>query len=255
MTPGRRTALVIGVPVCLALIGGTAYTLVADLGQASYPVHYTFPASAKRVAVSVDAGQLTLTQADTDRATVTGTAHYSLIRTNPSSTTDGDQASYSYHCHAVTGNCSLDATVTVPAGMTASVSTDGGNAAVAGTTGTVSLDTGGGNLAAGNVSGPVTLSTDGGNIQATAIRSADVTASSGGGNIEIHFTAVPRDVNINTAGGDITVIVPYESTGYHVTAHTDGGATTESVYNNSHSKYEITATSGGGNILIEEAAK
>lgn len=274
MTPGRRTALVFGVPVCLALVAATALSFAADLGTSSYPVHYTFPASATRFAVSTGSGQLTLTQAAAGRATLTGTAHYTFVRPNPAAALSGRVASYDYHCReAFIGTCGLDATLTVPAGTAASMSTGGGNAVVTGTTGTVSLNTGGGelsvqnvsgrvalttgggNITAGNVSGPLALDTGGGNIQATAIRSAGVTASSGGGNITITFTAVPRDVNVSTAGGDITIVVPRGSAKYHVTATTDGGNVSDSsIPQDSSSAHVITATSGGGNITISEAA-
>jgi hypothetical protein len=273
MTGGRRAALLFGVPVCLALIAATGLSFAADLGQSSFPVRYTFPASATQLKVSVGGGQLTLGQAAISRATLTGTAHYSLVRPRLIPALSGNTASYDYHCWAPIGNCALDATVTVPAGMAASVSTGGGNASVTGTTGAVSLNsdggdvsaqdvsgpvtlsTGGGNITADNVSAAVTLNTEGGDIQASAVRSAGLTASSGGGNITITFTTVPRDVNVSTAGGDITIVVPRGATQYHLNASTDGGSITDgTIPQNSASPHEITATSGGGNILIEQAS-
>jgi Putative adhesin len=269
MTPGRRTALVFGVPVCLAMVAATGLSLAATVGTANFPVHYAFPATAKRIAVSTDGGQLTLAQAATHQATLTGTAEYSLIRPNLS----GTGASYNYHCRSPFGTCGLTATVAIPAGMTATMSTGGGNAEVTGTTGnvtvntgggeltarnisgTVTLTTGGGNITVGNASGPLTLGTDGGEVQANAIRSRDVTASSGGGNITIYFTAVPGDVSVSTAGGDITIVVPNDSAQfYHVIANTAGGSVSDTVPHNKTSPNVITATSGGGNITIREAA-
>lgn len=268
MTPGRGAALIFGVPVCLAFVGATALSFVADIGSASYPVQYTFPMSAKRISVSTDGGQLTLTQAAVTQATLTGTAEYSLIRPNP---VPAGLASYNYQCRSPFGNCGLDATVKIPAGMTASMSTGGGNALVTGTTGSVALNTSGGELTAQNVSGPVMLSTGGGDItadnasgpltlntyggqiQGNAIRSAGVTASSGGGSITIVFTAVPRDVNVSTAGGDITIVLPPGPTKYYINAGTDGGNVSDSAIRRDKSKSapnEITATSGGGDILI-----
>jgi hypothetical protein len=271
MTPGRRAALLVGVPVCVALVAATGLSLAADLGTASFPVHYTFPASATRFAVSAGGGQLTLRQAATDRATLTGTAHYSLVRPHPTATVSGGVTSYDYRCPMPFGNCGLDATVVVPAGLPAAASTGGGNAAVIGTTGTVSLNTGGGQVTADNVSGtvslstgggditvdkasgPLTLNTSGGQIQASAVRSADVTAGSGGGDITIVFTAVPRDVRVSTAGGNITIVVPSGSTEYHVTDSTAGGNKDVTVRQNTSSANVITATSGGGDITIREA--
>jgi hypothetical protein len=276
MTPGRTAALVLGIPVCVALVGATALSFVADIGSSSYPVHYQFPTSATRIAVSTEGGQLTLRQAAVDRATLTGTAHYSLIRPNIVPADTNGVAGYDYQCRAPVGNCGLNATVTVPAGTAASISTSGGNASVADTTGTVSLNTGGGELSAQNVSGAVTLSTSGGNItasnvsgiatlntgggeiQATAIRSTGVTASTAGGDITIVFTAVPHDVNVSTGGGNITIEVPPGPTKYRITTSTDGNVSDTGVPQvppGSPSNYEITATSAGGNITITQAAQ
>ena len=43
MTPGRWVALAIGVPIALALIGWSAFSLVAAIGQASFPVNTYHP--------------------------------------------------------------------------------------------------------------------------------------------------------------------------------------------------------------------
>jgi hypothetical protein len=278
MTAGRRAALVFGVPVCVALVAAAGLSLVADIGTSSYPVNYTFPASdqgiaVSRIAVSTDGGQLTLAQAPVHQATLTGTATYSLIRPNPVRAVSGHVASYDYRCRAPVGNCGLNATVTIPDGMTASMSTGGGNAEVTGTAGTVSLNTGGGELTARNVSGPVTLTTgggnitaddaagpltldtDGGDVQGNAIRSADVTASSGGGDITITFTAVPSDVTVSTSGGDITIVVPNGPTAYHVNATSAGGNVSKTVPQSPSSTHVIAATSGGGDITIREASQ
>jgi hypothetical protein len=272
MTPGRRTALLFGVPVCVALVAATGVSFVGDIGNASYPVHLAFPASATRIAVSNEGGQLTLRQAAIDGATLTGTAHYSLVRPHPPvASLSGGLASYVYRCPIPVGNCGLDATVTVPLGMAASVATGGGNASVIGTTGTVSLNTGGGELTAQDVSGAVTLNTgggnitadkvsgtlslntDGGDIQASAIRSTGVTASSGGGNITIVFTAVPRDVSVSTGGGDITIEVPPGSAKYRVTTSAGGGSVNDSLDQSGSAPNVITATTGGGNITLRES--
>jgi len=269
MTAGRRVALLFGVPVCVALVAAIGLSFVGDIGNASYPVHLMFPASATRIAVSNEGGQLTLRQAAIDQATLTGTAHYSLVRPRPpAASLSGGVASYAYRCRIPVGNCGLDATVTVPPGMAASVSTDGGNAAVVGTTGTVSLNTGGGELTAQNVSGTVMLSTGGGDItadnvsgalslntgggdiQASAIRSTGVTASSGGGDITIVFTTAPHDVSVSTGGGDITIEVPPGPARYRVTTSPGGGSVSDSIPSNSSAPNVITATTGGGNITI-----
>ena len=43
MTPGRWATLAIGVPIALVLIGWSAFSLVANIGGASFPVSATIP--------------------------------------------------------------------------------------------------------------------------------------------------------------------------------------------------------------------
>lgn len=288
VTRARRTALVVGVPVCLLLIASTGLNLVATFGEGRYPVSYTVPAGGRALKLNLDGGQVLIRQAAASRAAVTGTARYSLVRSAVTEHTANGETTVDYHCRVPFGNCEFDATVSAPAALPVSVSTGGGGATVTGTAGRVALSTGGGNVTADRTSGPLTLSTSGGNIQATAITSATmtaatgggnitadgvsspsltattsggniqatgvssaaVTAASGGGNIEVDFTSVPADVHVDTSGGSITLVLPPGETQYYVRARTNGGSVTDALLQNSSSSHKITATSGGGNITI-----
>ncbi len=252
MTRGRVAALAVGVPICLALVAYNGFDLIANFGEARYPVNYTIPASTRSLNVSVAGGQLSIRPTAASQATLTGTARYSLVRSTLTERTTGGRTSVGYRCAIPTGECELDATVNVPAALPVTANTDGGDAAVTGTTGEVALSTGGGNIAADHASGSLALNTSGGNIRASAIMSPAVTATSGGGNIEIDFAGVPGDVHVDTSGGNITLVLPRGETEYHVTAHTNGGEVTDSVPQNTSSSHRITATSGGGNITIRE---
>jgi len=290
MTRARRTVLVIGVPVCLFLVAATGLNLVAMLGEGRYPVNYAVPPNSKSLNVTMAGGQMTIRQTATSEATLTGTARYSLVRSKLTEQTTGSGTTVGYQCSIPFGDCELDATINVPAALPVSAATDGGNATVTGTTGQVTLSSGGGNIAADHTAGPLKLTTSGGNIQATAITSptlitstgggditattvrshaisattsggniqatginaAAVTATSGGGDIEIDFTSVPTGVQVDTSGGNITLVLPPGDTKYHVAAHTDGGQVTDSLQQDTSSKNVITATSGGGNITIRQ---
>lgn len=291
LTRGRLAALVVGVPVCLSLIALNGLSLVANLGEAHYPVNYTVPAGAKSLNVSVASGQLLIKPTAASQATLTGMARYSLIRSTVTEQTTSSGTDVRYHCAIPFGECDLDATANVPAGLPVTANTDGGNAEVTGTTGAVTLSSGGGNIAADHAAGPLALNTSGGNIQATDLTSATftattgggdihadgvrsslvtvttsggniqaagvtaptVTATTGGGDIEIDFASVPLDVHVDTAGGNITLVLPHGPATYHVTAHTDGGNVSNSLPQNTLSRNVITATSGGGNITIRQS--
>jgi hypothetical protein len=254
LTRARRAALLIGVPLCLVFTGYTGLSLVASVGQGHFPVSYAFPAGTGNANVSISGGDVTVRQVAGTTARLTGTATYSLVRPDLKTRHISGGVAIGYHCMVPAGNCGLDATLSVPARMAASVSTGGGDASAEGATGDVTLSTGGGDVTADRVSGVLSLSTGGGNINGTAITSTRVTAHSGGGDIEIVFTQVPRDIHVDTGGGNVTIIVPPGSTQYHVTANTDGGTVSESVPINTSSPNVITATSGGGDITIRQAA-
>jgi Putative adhesin len=271
LTPGRRAALAIGVPVCLLLIAYGGFDLIANLGVGHFPVRYTAPASTKSLTVTTDGGQLSL-RPTAGRVTLTGTARYTLIRSTLTARTADGNTALGYHCVTLpTEDCALDATISAPAAMPVTASTAGGNASVAGLTGPVTLSSGGGNLSASRISGPLSLNTSGGSVQLTAITSPTLTAATGGGNIqaagvsaaavtartgggdiEIVFSGVPRDVQVNTSGGDITLVLPRGTTAYHVTAQTSGGSIADSLPLQTSSPNVIAASAGGGNITIRE---
>jgi hypothetical protein len=271
MTPARRAWLAIGVPVCLVLVGWAGLSLVALVGQGQFQVSHDIPVGAGPVNVNFSSGNILLQQVAGDRAKLTGTAYYSLIRPPFSTEVTAAGTDFGYNCNLPVGNCYLNATISVPRATPAAVYTGGGNATAIGTTGDVTLtsdggnvsaervsgdltlNTGGGNVSAEEVSGHLTLNTDGGDITATTITAARVMASTGGGNITVVFTSVPTNVRVNTDGGNITIVVPPGSTHYNLTEDTDGGTTSGSVPTDSSSPNVITATSGGGNISVSES--
>jgi hypothetical protein len=272
LTQARGTILALGVPVAVALIGGVAFSLVAAVGTASYPVKYAIPISDGRLTINFGGGDLTLQGTASSAAHLTGTVQYSLVRPYLSLTDRGGRgAVFTFTCGIPTGNCALNGTADVPSGTAAAISTDGGDLTASDLTGGVSLSSGGGNLAATNIAGnaslqtsggdltavqltgDVDLGTGGGNITATSIDSPRVTADSGGGDIEIVFTRVPQNVQVSADGGDVTIVVPSGPTAYDVTANPSGGNVNEALPLATSSSHVITAASGGGDITIEQS--
>lgn len=292
MTRGRRVALAIGLPVCLVLVAGTAFSLAGDIGMGRYPVNYAVPAGTKALTLNVD-GQLTIRPATAGQAaTLTGTAKYSLVRSKLSESTTSSGTTIGYRCPIPTGDCELDATVTVPPTVTTlTASSGGGDATVAGIKGPVKLSTGSGNLSVSHASGPLTLNTasgsidvkastpatlsassgdgniqakgvstktitantDSGSIAWSGIAADKITASSGSGGIQITFTSVPANVRVNTNSGNITLVLPRGGTAYHIYANTLSGTVSDgTIPSTTSSGHVITATSGSGDISITE---
>ena len=254
LTPVRRVALVLGVPACLALTAFAGLNIAAQIGKGSFRFSHTFPAGTGRLTVSVSSGDIALLQVAGGQAKLAGSARYSLVRPGLTERTSRDSATLGYYCSLPVGDCGMNATVSVPAGTAVTVTTGGGNATATGTTGDVTLSTGGGDVTADHVTGALDLHTNGGNIRASAVTGIRLSADTGGGDIEITFARVPRDVRVATDGGNVTIVVPRGTAQYHVSASTNGGDVTDTVPLNTSSPNGITATSGGGNITIRQAS-
>jgi hypothetical protein len=250
----------------------TAFGVVADLGRGSFPVRYAIPAGVASVSVSTAGGDLSLRRAAPGAGSLTGNAHYSLVKPNVTEQLTGGRAAFGYKCHEQFGDCGLDATLSVPGGTTVSADTGGGNITATGISGRVTISTGGGELSANDITGDLSLDADGGNITATsvaapqltadtgggditatAVQASQVIANTGGGNVEIVFTTVPRDVQISTGGGNVTIVVPPGTTQYHVIATPNGGTLTTDLPTAPSSPNVITATTSGGNITLQQS--
>ena len=270
MTPGRRVALAIGVPVALALIAWSAFSLVAGIGQASFPVSASIPLQDGHLVASSGGGDITVhqDQARSSMARLTGTVDYSLVR--PRLTISGD--GFHLDCRLPTGNCGLNATLDVPLDTAAvnlaseggnmqvngidsdvTLNSGGGDVAVSGVGGIADVTTGGGNVTASDLTRTLQFTTDGGDVNGTGLSAPRVTTESGGGNVTLAFTGVPVNLNIISDGGDITILLPHGSTRYAITYNTDGGDYSAPVPVSSSSRNTIDVQSGGGNVSIAES--
>src|SRR6516225_10544160 len=224
MTAGRRVALLLGVPVALAVIGWTGLTAVAYAGQASYPVRLSVPVHGSTVSFSADDADVRVTQAPGSQLLLTGTAHYSIIRSTVTWHNTQSGVIVTPRCHFVAGNCSFDFHAVVPGGKRALISTGSGNVTLAGLSGPVSAGTGSGDVSGNAVSGAnAAFKTGSGNISVAGLAGAQVTASSGSGDITLTFTGVPDRVHVDSGSGNVTLVLPPGTTPYHVSATADSG--------------------------------
>ncbi len=208
MTPGRWVALAVGVPVALALIGWTGFSLITTVARGSYPFSYTVPVDDNQVAVNINAGDVTTARG-------TGQQHRAADRNRPvRPRPSGHQREHHAHrrqCRhelqrdkyelrderapstsrqrtAVTlwSNGGNIAASGFSSGMT--LWADGGNVIATDLTGNLQLDTGGGDLTGTGLSGALQIATEGGNINAgnwTDTRAGTMRLDTGGGD----FTA------------------------------------------------------------------
>jgi DUF4097 and DUF4098 domain-containing protein YvlB len=273
MTPGRWITLMIGVPIVLALIGWTGFSIATAIGRASYPVSGTIPLENGQLVASTGGADITLQQdqARGNAARLAGTVQYSLV--HPNFTVTG--TAVNLDCRLPSGNCGLNATLDVPADTPVDLATGGGNVqasglqrdvtmdtaggdvTLSGIGGNTDLSTGGGNVNAGDLGGVVTFTTAGGDVTVNDLFSANVKLETGGGNVALTFTKVPASLDITSSGGDITVVLPHSTTTqYDISYQTEGGdySAPEGLANLAAKDHTITLDSGGGNVNISEAS-
>jgi hypothetical protein len=230
MTTGRRLALLIGVPLALALLALTAIDEVAFAGIASYYVGLNLPVHGT-AQFSVGSGDLTLGQAAGDRLLVRGKARYSLVRSTVHRSVAPSVTSVSTHCEFPFGICDFHLQASLPVGTRALISDGSGDLTLRGLRGTVNATNGSGD------------------ILGTRLASAVVTASAGSGDITLAFTLAPSRVTISDGSGDIHLILP-RGVIYHVTGGTPSGSMHVYVATSSRSPHKIAVSDGSGDILI-----
>ena len=272
MTPGRWIALAIGVPVALVLIIGNGFSLVTDIGTASYHVDRTISLDHGRLVASANGSDLTVSQgpASAGAARLVGIVRYSLVR--PDFTSDG--TGFSLHCRLFTGNCGLDATLSVPSHTaldlnsgggnmrmsgiqsTATLTSGGGNVALSRSGSAATVDSGGGNLNLSHLGGVLKFTTGGGDVDGSDLTSPKATMDTGGGNVTLTFTSPPTDISITSSGGNVTILLPRDGTRYDISYQPSGGnySLASSVLTGSGSGHTITVHSGGGNITISQTS-
>jgi hypothetical protein len=264
MTSGRWAALALTVPVALALIGWTGFSLVASVARGSYPFSFAVPISHGQVALNVDQGDITLHPgAASSTARLTGTVQYDLRRPGVNEWTGPDGANLSVSCSTFgTGDCGVDASLDVPprtavalhsnggGDITASgfssgvqLATYGGTIAVSNLAGNVNLDTGGGDLNADGLTGTLQAAAEGGNITASNWSSAGtIRVDTGGG--DFFGNGLTGNLSLGTVGGDVQA---FGVTSAVADIQSGGGNVT---LNFSQAPQNLQITAMGGNVTV-----
>ncbi|MGH3156372.1 MAG: hypothetical protein ACRDNF_07355, partial [Streptosporangiaceae bacterium] len=154
MTRARRTALVFGLPVTVALIlvcvplwARGALQAIANHDQVGYSVAVSAPVHGGQVKVTSGHGDMVLRTSRTARdISVRGHLSGDLARPTFSHQSTATGLDLISGCHVPFGDCNITFTVTAPAGLP------------------VALDDAFGNLTADHLSGPVSLTNNSGDI-------------------------------------------------------------------------------------------
>jgi hypothetical protein len=267
---GLVTAAVLVVPGARLIDLGYRPGNVSAEPQAVTTRTVTVPQPVTSLAVQSNGGQVQVTAGQVSRVQVTETIMYDHLGGGPpavAQSVSGGRLSLSDSACANV-DCSVNFSLTVPFGVTVSVATWGGPAAVSGVAG-ANLDTGGGPARVSLTGGPLTVSTDGGplvlrgvtgplradtgggTLLAQDVAAATAAVTTGGGPAMVTFAAAPESVSVSTDGGPVILAVPGGP--YAVAADSDGGPQSVAIATDPGARPTLVVSSGGGPLRIEPA--
>jgi Putative adhesin len=241
MSPGRWAALAIGVPVALALIGWTGFSLVSAVAKASYPFSYPVPVRDGQVTMNVNLVNITVRQSSASTAQLAGVVRYGLFRPGITENLTSGGTVFGVNCDRVPGNCDANATLDVPAKTAVTLSSGGGDIGVSGFASNMALSADGGNVTAGNLAGDLRLDTGGGDLTGSGL-TGTIQISTDGGNVTASNLAGTGTMRLDTGGGDLT---GNAFTG-NLLVVTDGG----NVNADAVDSHQVSIGSGGGDVTL-----
>lgn len=209
-------------------------------------------AAGRSVAVEVPNAALVLGASDDDEVHVTMRGNYIGAAPSLEASTSGGVTTVSGGCpRQWFGFCSLEVTVRLPQSLPLTVAGENGAITASGLTGELSLHTTNGRIEATGTEDRVELRTTNGAIRLRQATSAEVSAGTTNGSVDLGFLEPPEDVVARSTNGSVTVRVPVDGVRYAITAQTTNGATnTDSVPDDRDSDRRIVAETTNGSVSV-----
>ena len=214
-------------PVALAVT--LLSTTACDETRMTSTDSYEVTGSVATAAVNSLGGRIVVTAGSGTAVRVTETARYTGAQPTPEHRLDGSNLIFTSGCRGL-GDCGVDYEIELPASVR------------------LTLDSGGGDIRLDGVSGQIDLRSGGGSVTADGIAAPNVTARSGGGTVDMAFTAAPGAVRVESGGGDTTLALPGKGFAVHVDA--GGGDSTVGVPVDPAAAHRIHVRSGGGDVVV-----
>lgn len=251
-TSGRITALAIGLPLVLGVVGFQAFDMVGLMAQTSEHHEATYPWAGGEVALDISSGGVTVVTGDNNTIGVSYTEHYQLKRPTVSATPVATGLQLKARCPGalLSNNCYINYTLTVPSSATMTIHTGNGGVRINDLNGAVSLNTGNGGISLTNVSGDVQARTGNGGVHATGIRSSTFQVHTGNGGVDLQWATAPKSVSVTSGNGGVHLTVPTGSGPYRADVSSGNGGRDVSVPTDPNAAASITVHTGNGGISV-----
>lgn len=233
-TPGRILTAVFGVPLMLAGIAWSAFSLVGVLARTSEHHQASYAWTGGALSLNVDDGNVTIRAAATRTVGVEFTEHYELKRPTVRASATATGVALSSKCgDGILGqNCSIDYVITVPQQAA------------------LQLHLGDGDLTLQGVTASVVAHAGDGYINGSGLRSRSVEVSSGDGGIHLQWAAAPTHVSLSMGDGSIDLAVPNGSGPYAI-RQSGSGSSDISVATEPNAGATMVLQSGDGSVRVQ----
>jgi hypothetical protein len=251
-TNGRVTALAIGIPLALGVMGWQAFNMVGFMAHTSEHHEESYAWNGGEISVDVSSGSVRVVVGDSGTVGVSYTEHYQLQKPTTSVTTSGNGLQVKAHCPGgvFSNNCDINYVLTVPSSAKMTIHTGDGGVHVADLAGALDLDTGDGGIVLDDVSGDVQARTGDGGVHGSGLRSATLQAHTGDGGIDLEWQSAPTTVALTSGDGGVHITVPDGSGPYRVDVSSGDGGKDVSVPTDPNAAAHITVHTGDGGISV-----
>jgi hypothetical protein len=248
---GRTAWTVTGTVLALAAIAYTTINVVSAFAFARHTFTRTFSGEVRDVNISNDAGSVHLETGPSGRVEVAGKGVQGITKPSHHETLRNGHLDVGARCGiSLSSICSMNLTITVPAGTPITVHASGGGITIDDARGPVDADSSGGGVRVHGARSTLRLRSSGGGITANDVRSTTVDASSSGGGVKLFFVTPPENVHASSSGGGVTVVLPNTGDAYRLDVSSSGGGTHRDVRSDPASDRVIDAHSSGGGVTV-----
>lgn len=226
----------------IATAAGATFVALAGLGGAVLAANtlldkekterFTITQPVTKVVVSSEAGDVEVVATDTDRITVTQTAHWVTDEPSPSSSVSngvlrlGDESGGWAIFRSQT-----DYRIEVPRDLAVEVDAEAGDVTVTG------------------LAGSVTVASEAGDVTGERLAADRVHADSEAGDVELEFAAAPSAVDATSEAGDVEIDLPSDE--YALEVDTEAGdESVEGIVEYDASPRTVTVSTEAGDVTI-----
>jgi hypothetical protein len=233
-------------------VSGMAAALARDTG--SFRVVVDEPVSSLSVEADA-ASSVRIVGTEGDDVVVEAVTHRGLIAPEHSEDVVDGQLRVDSSCDgvgpfAVSFFCGVEYTIQVPTDVDVRVTDGSGRVEVENVDGVIDLHTDGASVAVTDAGGPVKADTVGGGFDGVGLSGPTLVVTTLGGGADAAFTEAPERVEVRTAGGGSTLLLPPGDEVYRVDTSAAGGSEVLDVRSDPRSDRTITVATAGGGITI-----